>query len=1309
MRWLVASLRFFLALISMTLTSPPLYRPPSTRTSDYSGSPPPRSSHLSSAFGAMQIPNSFASTSSSISTTNIKTEQQSDGCPTPAAVTASATPAWSPRATTSASASTSRRGSIDAAKAASMIKTARRESHGGSASSDGEVSLSAAVVSRPEADSLADLQIHVHGIPARGAKSRVETQIKAHLELVRPLSSAKGSAEDIAAWERIGSYSHLKLPPLSATKRKTKKNQQSIGDIPKEKTLYLDVAVVNASPPHQRAFACTGCSEREKKRADRRKSCKAKTGPLPTEEEMRKLGIDPQDPKAAELAAERLTHEEAKRIILFNCGDYIEFKDGHAELPTRITCYCRHHKEKLGFCILFTMRNWKGKTVACGSTPAIMITDDHKSSAALERFRRDAAANGNSAPNGEDVDANEQQRRSRSATSFDRSRANSYDGNENGAAGGANRHKAKKSRPKPYDPPRRSTSGVGGFGMTPLSSNGGSALDMGEDVEKDEPQPDLVQMLAAIGNERASLINSGAVARTDSSSVASPEVQQQQQPAQDFNSLLAEGSISPDTLMTNPLSLPNFDFTHPAIAQQMLALLGHQGFMPQLGGAMSMLPDMQQQQAHLPQQPEPAQPLATISKVIPGDGPTTGGIEVTILGDNFVEGMTCFFGDIAASSTRVWASNALLCVLPPSPSPGPVAVTIKTAEELSGGYVHPRPQGALQLFTYVDKSDTQLMELALQVVGFQQTRTMQVPREIALRLLATGQGGSGAVNGGQQYQGGAQQHQMGLDGRNAIAGVFAAAASSGSHGTQAEGTSTSSFQDTIINFLSLLEADTGMPRREDAIRLANSSGHTLLHLAVILGFHRLASKLLALGCPVDARDRGGYTALHLAALTGRTTVARILLNHGARSLRTSHSGQSPFDFTIRQDYPEIERMLRDSAIQQSGTLRGYSGGGAGGYDGDDDTISSYSDGEEPEDVADADDDWSSSSEEEEEGESEAEDVETGVMNSSVSTPRAVASPMALDLGLPGVDKKVSSAKVDEKEKSEKRGPLASNHALRILANKLPGGVSFLDVTDRLLPHSLQQRMQAVAVFQMTMPAPPSLRNWVSSSSSGSGEGSAEGGKGQKVSEDALAHADEHEETSRLTTLWRHILDETNTWRHSAGHIAPPPAYETATATLSEVVDKEAAGGETEINREETTPAVEAGPSNSSPASTSATPSTSSAPLLKHRRSSRRSSPSSAPTPTSSSSSSQSTTPSSTMGVEDDWMLKWFWLPCLILALLLAMFSTGPLSVKSLLGYVPKIGGGVATAAAAGMGGLAAGAGVGVGAAGAAGPGGMGRG
>lgn len=40
---------------------------------------------------------------------------------------------------------------------------------------------------------------------------------------------------------------------------------------------------------------------------------------------------------------------ERSRIIVFSTTQYVNASSGECTLPTRITCYCRHHGEKIGF------------------------------------------------------------------------------------------------------------------------------------------------------------------------------------------------------------------------------------------------------------------------------------------------------------------------------------------------------------------------------------------------------------------------------------------------------------------------------------------------------------------------------------------------------------------------------------------------------------------------------------------------------------------------------------------------------------------------------------------------------------------------------------------------------------------------------------------------------------------------------------------------------------------------------------------------------------------------------------------------
>lgn len=244
-------------------------------------------------------------------------------------------------------------------------------------------------------------ELLVLGVPTVGAKSRVETQIKITLALVRPLPgvkredgidvgdgkgpragwvSADGGLDERAAQEleRVETWTHLRLPKHLALKSKEKKSGTgvvkpkpsqpskqwvnpperlwwqsrpircltptwpflAVPEAPVESTLNLDVAVVSASDPSQRIYICSNCEQRELKRSLRRKDAKGKTftAPIPTP--------DPNDPPRNE-------DEERQKVVVFNAPEVVDFQTGEVVLPTRVTCYCRHHKEKKGFWCVF--------------------------------------------------------------------------------------------------------------------------------------------------------------------------------------------------------------------------------------------------------------------------------------------------------------------------------------------------------------------------------------------------------------------------------------------------------------------------------------------------------------------------------------------------------------------------------------------------------------------------------------------------------------------------------------------------------------------------------------------------------------------------------------------------------------------------------------------------------------------------------------------------------------------------------------------------------------------------------------------
>jgi hypothetical protein len=139
------------------------------------------------------------------------------------------------------------------------------------------------------------------------------------------------------------------------------------------------------------------------------------------------------------------------------------------------------------------------------------------------------------------------------------------------------------------------------------------------------------------------------------------------------------------------------------------------------------------------QQRQPALQMPRIYQIIPAEGPCSGDMEVSCLGEGFCRGMEVMFGDTPAIVTRRYYDRLLICRPPPSVRAGDVLVQLR----------HERPQQLpLQTspptmsasskpvtFRYLDNQDQQLMKTALTVIGQQMTGTIEEATDVARRIL----------------------------------------------------------------------------------------------------------------------------------------------------------------------------------------------------------------------------------------------------------------------------------------------------------------------------------------------------------------------------------------------------------------------------------------------------------------------------------------------------------------------------------------------------------------------------------------------
>jgi hypothetical protein len=217
------------------------------------------------------------------------------------------------------------------------------------------------------------LPLFIHGIKNQGAKSRVETQIKMKITIARPAMMQDTCAtsypqqanihqglniDNVSAFEKVGTYKAVKIRAGMGARRRARKGEDkgdpdSLGPYRLEEVLFLYTEVWCTDHP-VRAFSCARCVNRERKRAQSRAPVVKKKAPSESDEQMcenhqQGHSIANLDIANEPVDEEGLTQEDKERILLFNCGPLVELVDGECDLPARLTCYCRHHKEKTGF------------------------------------------------------------------------------------------------------------------------------------------------------------------------------------------------------------------------------------------------------------------------------------------------------------------------------------------------------------------------------------------------------------------------------------------------------------------------------------------------------------------------------------------------------------------------------------------------------------------------------------------------------------------------------------------------------------------------------------------------------------------------------------------------------------------------------------------------------------------------------------------------------------------------------------------------------------------------------------------------
>lgn len=725
-------------------------------------------------------------------------------------------------------------------------------------------------------------------------KSRVETQIPIRLTL-SPLPTGVKKI-------RLPSHTISKLKFLAAPSTE-----------PKPDTFQLHTSLVCTSAMQdreklKRAFArtrgersdveeerpldggdvkiCAGCIQRERKRASRKKQRK------PEEDEL-------------------FQKDEEKRVIVFNTSEIKEWTEPpknpsagygdvppappgsmQVELPMRIACYCRHQNEKLGFQVIFTVKDHLDQVVAQAITNSIMITDDHKTQA--------PSAPPPTGPSPSLVDGSQLP-----GVGVFSSGGNADNGKgSNGAfaspqsptdlQGLQQRFNSQyQLTPSSFTVGQNSTNGGSATSQTPRNlSRQASPTDFPGPQSKRRKHSSSARLPSELTMTRMETPHSNSAANNTAQLAA----------ARGFASPMERPFVTPSAMSggngpptPNP-SNDNNPFFNPTPAQrQSLDSLAHPPLASTPNSAHPSRPatpgasgrnGFQDQNLHLSLGANSANqiwpPLVTtpnrlpsvIHKLVPAEGSITGGTEVTLLGSGFYPGMEVVFGDTLATTTTFWGDKCLNCLTPPALQPGLVSVVFKHEHPTFGQVQQSQPLMPKQqlFFRYVDDRELQMYRLALNILG-QKLGSQADAFQTAQQIM--GSDPNAFFNMQKDVQGG----------------------SSGGHQRQVPGMESqgklSDLDSKMLTYLEFIDLDDSP--RPPRYNSRSTTGQGLLHFAASLGLTRFIAGLLARGANPDVQDNSGNTPMHLAALHGHAHIVHRLRLAGANASARSVRGFNPAD------------------------------------------------------------------------------------------------------------------------------------------------------------------------------------------------------------------------------------------------------------------------------------------------------------------------------------------------------------------------------------------------------------------------------
>lgn len=646
---------------------------------------------------------------------------------------------------------------------------------------------------------------------------------------------------------------------------------------------------------------CSGCIQRERKRASRKKQKK------PEEEEL-------------------FQKDEERRVVVFNTNELKEWvevtKDTplpgepqpplgtmQVELPMRIACYCRHQNEKLGFQVIFTIKDWRDKVIAQAMTNSIMITDDHKTHNAPTTLSSQASQIPQSAHFDLPVAERTQgQLFKQSYSTPDLTRLQHNFGGQFQAPNntpfaipqGISTTTSGTLTPRNLSRPA-SPSGLSGPATKRRKPSGSGKLPTGLTMTRLDTMQSQSTGSATMPNTAASspyiqnMPTFMAGLERPLQPAVHPRAYNNSPPtpggdgtfASSINRSFSLENLPRQALMSAPSS------RHPSRPGSPLSTQ-HNAY----GQPDSAFPQAVSNQ--LLNQTARPRPLPVIHKLVPAEGSISGGTEVTLLGNGFYQGLEVMFGDTEATTTTFWGEKCLNCIAPPAVQPGMVAVVFKH-EHQQFNATPATAHGRQSLFNYVDDRELELLRLTVKTVGKQMG--IDDPYVAAQQILQQSQAGSNGMYGGQTAYGMANGHQRQISGGQAFA--------------------PGEMEAYLLKALQLASRYAGSASLQ--LDLRRPTGLTLLHFAASMNMPRFAAALISSGSDVNALDNTGFTPMHHAAMNGHELLIHDLRLLGADHRVRSIRGFVPADLaTTLQAYQATMRPLTHTRSRSVNALDHHS-------------------------------------------------------------------------------------------------------------------------------------------------------------------------------------------------------------------------------------------------------------------------------------------------------------------------------------------------------------------------------------------------